>query len=100
MCMIAERVGARHRVLHERGGQELAGLRLVDDLLHQRLPHALRDAAVDLALERDGIDDGADVVDDHVATSVTTPVSGSISTSQTWQPLGHVSCFGENVPVS
>ena len=34
------------------GGQELAGLAIVDDLLHQRLTDALGDAAVDLALER------------------------------------------------
>src|SRR5207245_9910644 len=33
-------------------------------------------------------------------TSVTAPVSGSISASQTWHPFGHVSCFGTNVPVS
>ena len=59
-------------------------LRLVDDLLHQRLADALGDAAVDLALERQRIDDGADVVDDGVARdSDPSPVSGSISTSQT-----------------
>src|SRR2546423_14384546 len=34
------------------------------------------------------------------ATSATAPVSGSISTSHTWQPLGHVSDGGENVAVS
>src|SRR5262249_16774164 len=31
---------------------------------------------------------------------VTAPVSGSTSTSQTWQPLGHVACLGATVPVS
>ena len=46
--------GARDRVVHQRAGQELA-VRVVDDLLHQRLAQALGEAAVELALgeERD-----------------------------------------------
>ena len=77
------------------------GLPIVDDLLHEGLAHALRHAAMDLSLERQRIDDGAHVVDDRVAERARrTPVSGSISTSQTWQPFGQVSCFGTNVPVS
>ena len=63
---VGQRVGPRHRVVHERGGEELAGVGIVDDLLHQCLAHALGHAAVDLPLERDGIDDCADVVDDRV----------------------------------
>jgi hypothetical protein len=62
-----EVVGARHAVLHERCGEELPRLAVVDHLLHQRLPHALGHAAVDLPLQRERIDHRAHVVDDGVA---------------------------------
>ena len=41
-------------------------LLLVDDLFHQNLADALRDAAVNLAGQRQGVDDGADVIDDKI----------------------------------
>src|SRR6185295_10281649 len=56
---VRHRVGARHGVVHERSGQELARLRVVHDLLHQGLAQPLGHAAVDLTLERDRIDHGA-----------------------------------------
>src|SRR5215831_10843178 len=62
----AQIIGARHAVVHERRREELPRLPVVDDLLHQRLPRALRDAAVDLTLERQRIDHRADVVDHDV----------------------------------
>ena len=63
-------VGTRHGVVHEARRQQLTGVRLVDDLLHQDLADALRDAAVNLAGQRQRIDHGADVVDDEIATAV------------------------------
>ena len=60
-----EVVGARHGVVHERAGDELAVAVEVDVLL-QDLADALRDAADDLALEQQRIDHGADVVDHAV----------------------------------
>src|SRR5215467_10946796 len=48
---VGQGVGARHGVLHEGDGEELARFRLVDHLLHEGLPHALGDPAVDLSLE-------------------------------------------------
>src|SRR5439155_9364926 len=64
---VGKRIPAWHRIVHERRGQELTGLAVVDDLLHERLTHALRHAAVDLALEGHRIDDRPHVVDDYVA---------------------------------
>ena len=55
-------VGARHGVIHERAGHELAFL-VVDRALAQRLADALRDAAVDLALDDHRIDHHAEIVD-------------------------------------
>src|SRR6185295_18870873 len=40
-------LGARHGVVHERAGEELAVLRVVLDVLGERLAEALRDAAVE-----------------------------------------------------
>ena len=39
------RVGARHAVIHQRAGQQLAAVAVVDDVLEQRLARALGDAA-------------------------------------------------------
>ena len=61
------RVGARHAVIHEAAGQVLPGFAVVDDLLHQSLAQALRDAAMDLTLEADRVHHRADIVDDDVA---------------------------------
>ena len=46
-----EGVGARHRVIHERAGQELPRGRIKADVFQQHLAHTLRDAAADLAFE-------------------------------------------------
>ncbi len=56
----------RHQVVHERPGQELR-LLVVDHLLEQPAAHALRHAAVDLAVHDDRVDHLAAVVGDQVA---------------------------------
>src|SRR3954463_16465295 len=53
---------ARHGVVHERAGEELAALRIVDRPLAQRLSGALRDAAVHLPLDDHHVDDAPNVV--------------------------------------
>ena len=58
--------GARHRVVHERAGEQLAFV-VVDRMLHQRLADALHHAAVELALDDHRIDDGAEIVDRRVS---------------------------------
>ena len=58
----AREVGrARHRVVHERAGDELAVL-VVDDLFDHRLADALRQAAVNLALDDQRVDQVAGIV--------------------------------------
>jgi len=53
MCMSGNVSPRASRSPHERRGHESDdGLPFVHDLLHERLAHALGDAAVDLALER------------------------------------------------
>src|SRR5678809_1442985 len=52
---------ARHRVVHEATGQELAG-RVVHALLEENVARALGDAALHLAFDDLVIDDGPDVV--------------------------------------
>src|SRR5262249_35136837 len=52
----------RHAIIHERAGDELAVL-VVDRALEQRLAYALRDAAVNLALDDHRIDHGAEIID-------------------------------------
>ena len=59
--------GARHRVVHEARGQQLAGGLVVDGVLHQRLADALHHAAMHLAREQQRIERGAEIVDDDVA---------------------------------
>jgi len=51
---------ARQGVVHERGGKELAVA--VGRGLGERLPDALGEPAVDLALDDHRVDDGADIV--------------------------------------
>src|SRR5437764_354929 len=53
---------ARHAIVHQRPRQELAALGVVHGLLVQRLPGALRHAAVHLPLDDHVVDDAADVV--------------------------------------
>src|SRR6516162_9802368 len=57
---------ARHGIVHERAGQVLA-VAIELDVLHQDLADALGDAADDLSLQQQRIDDRADVVHDAVA---------------------------------
>ena len=70
ISVIGERIVCpRHEVIHEGAGQELAGVRVVDDVLAEHLADALHQAAVQLALDQLVIDDvaavvGRDVVDD------------------------------------
>ena len=55
-------IGARHAVVHERAGHELAVL-VIDRAFEQRLADALRDAAVHLALDDHRIDHRAEIID-------------------------------------
>ena len=55
-------VRPRHAVIHQRAGDELTVL-VIDHAFEQRLADALRDAAVDLALDDHRIDDGAEIID-------------------------------------
>ena len=57
--------GAGHAVIEERTGDQLSGF-VIDDLFAEGLSDALSDSAMDLAFERQCIDDGADIVGDHV----------------------------------
>jgi Zn-dependent protease with chaperone function len=59
-------VGARQRVVHQRAGQQLAGV-VVRHVLEKSSAHALGHPAVDLALDDDGVDHHAAIVGDHVA---------------------------------
>src|SRR3984893_5079902 len=84
----AEIAGARHCVILERAGEQLAARRVVDEVLHQRLTDALDDPAVDLSLAEQRVQDPADIVDRDVAGQC--DLSSSISTSQQCAPLGKV----------
>src|SRR5713226_2620454 len=55
-------VGARHAIVHERAGHELAVL-VVDRAFEQRLAHALGDPTMDLALDDHRIDEDPEIVD-------------------------------------
>ena len=59
---VAEVVGARHRVVHVAAGEQLTAFGVVDTVLHQRLPQALRHAAVHLPVHDHRVDDVAEVV--------------------------------------
>ncbi len=58
------------------------------DVFHQHLAGALGHAAMDLAVQQQRIEHGADVVDHAVAHDLDHTGARSISTSQTWQPFG------------
>ena len=91
-------VGARHAIVHEARRQQLA-VAVVMRAFEQRLADALGDAAMHLAFDDHRIDELAEVVDRGPASIVTTPVSGSISTSQMWTPAGKVKLVGsQNAP--
>src|SRR5262245_64884774 len=59
-------VSSRHAIIHERARQQLAGCRIVDAALAQRLTYPLNDSAVQLALNDHGIYDSADIIDGGV----------------------------------
>ena len=63
---ITQKAGARHAVIHETAGLQLAAGAIVDDMFVKHLPGALRDAAVHLAFDDVVINDDAAVVDRHV----------------------------------
>ena len=54
------------RVVHERAGDQLAVL-VVDRTLQERLSESLGDAAVDLSLHQQGVDDLPTVIHRHIA---------------------------------
>src|SRR5262249_1674582 len=56
-------LGARHRIIGERAGDQLSGLRLVKNSFQQGFAYSLDGGSVQLALEGERVDDGADVVD-------------------------------------
>ena len=62
-----QQVGARHRVLHEGRGLELAALRVVAAVLPEGLAQALDDAAVGLPVHDQRVDGAAHVVHRGVA---------------------------------
>src|SRR3989304_3044145 len=64
--------GAGHGVVHQRPAQELA-VGVVDDLLQERLAHALAEAAVELPLPEERVDDGAAVVHPEKALEADPP---------------------------
>ena len=73
---------------------------VVADLLEQRLGHALGDAAVDLALGEQRVEDAAGVVDgDEAHAARPRPVSVSTSTTATWAPNGNVAPTGLEVVI-
>ena len=53
---------SRHRIVHERAGEELAALCVIHRALVERLPRTLRDAAVHLPLHDGVVDDAPDIV--------------------------------------
>ena len=63
---MARQVGARQAVIHQRAGDELARLRVMDEMLGEGLADALCHPAVNLSCEHQRVDDGADIVDDDV----------------------------------
>jgi hypothetical protein len=60
-------LGARHGVVHERAGDELARVGVIDRVLHQRLAEAGGDAAVQLAFDDHRIERAAAIVDRGIA---------------------------------
>ena len=62
-----QRVGPRHRVIHEARRQKLPTLRLVIAVLEQRLANPLGNSAVRLTVQDQRIDGTPDIVDGSVA---------------------------------
>ena len=66
-------LGARNGIIEQRTGQQLPIVRIVADLLIERLCDALHDAAMDLAGRETGIDQRADVVNRDIVEDVDDP---------------------------
>src|SRR5579883_753793 len=79
--------GARQLIIGERAGQQLAAL-VEDNAFHQRLANALDDAAMRLPFDQQRVPNTPEILTIVYLTTSITPVSGSISTSAMWQPLG------------
>jgi hypothetical protein len=62
MDEVADDVGARHRIVHQAGGDRLARPGIVAHVLAERLADALDGAAVELAAHDHRVDDAADIV--------------------------------------
>jgi hypothetical protein len=88
-------VGARHAIIHEAAGDQLAVVR-IDDVFEQHLAQPLRDAAVDLAFDEHRIDQLAEVIDQRIAGDRDLAGGRIDATSAMWQPLGKV---GAGLPV-
>ena len=98
---VRHHVGARHGVVHEAAGQELAGLAVVDLVLHQRLADALHHAALDLAAHDHRIDDAAEIVDHEVAVDRRPRRSRDRPRPRRHaQPLGWLGGVGSKLPVA
>src|SRR5512134_3057213 len=63
----AQHPGTRHEVIREARGEQLSCALVVDSVLAKDLSCALRDAAVNLACDKGGIDDVPEIVDCGVA---------------------------------
>src|SRR6516162_6200510 len=59
-------VSARHAIIHEGSGQELAGYLIVNAVFAERLADTLHESAMDLPVDDHRIDNGADVIDRDV----------------------------------
>ena len=68
-------------------------------LFQQCLADAVCDAAMHLAMHDHRIYRTSDIIDRAVRTIAATPVSGSTSTSQTWQPYGNAARFTVSSPM-
>ena len=70
---LTEESGTRHEVIHETAREHLAALRVVVAVLEQRLPQALRDAAVRLAIDDLRTHGTTDVIHGRVAHEFIAP---------------------------
>jgi len=60
LCQV---IRPRHPVIHERAGQELPARWVIDAVLTERLADALRNTAMDLALDDHRVQHDADIFD-------------------------------------
>ncbi len=85
--------GARQRVVHQRAGEKLAGLRVIGHALQQRLADALRNAAMRLAVHEQRIDHAAHIVHRRIARDARGTGLGIDL------DLAHVAAIGERQPL-